>query len=322
MKFTINNLLNFLRRKDVARVLVIVLTGIVLLLVAILVWLNTREATPGKTLRYISTIPTKNNDYKLDHPLGITVSQEKVYVANGQGGEIVVFDPEGDFLFKFSVKTKPKDKTSSYPVGVAVDRDGRIYVTEMNRGKLMVFGPDGHFIDNFPKDNKKLSRPLAVTYADQKLYVSDVGDQTIKVFNLDGKLLLKFGREGGRAGELSFPSGIAVGEDGTIYVADSNNRRVQIFDNKGRFKRAIRDQLSLPRGIIIDSFGRLHVADTFGRQVVVLEPDGEVISKYGQRQNVPKEQQLGFPQSIAYDADNWKYYITDRLNNRVEIWGY
>lgn len=315
------NLLRRLTEKRTAGIAVAVLVLAVLILIGVLLYVGNRTVAPGKNLRYVGTIPTKTDDYTLDAPLGITIWNGRVYVANGQGGEIVVFNTDGDFLSKFPVKTRAKGEGASYPVGVAVDEDGRIYVTEMNRSALMIFGPDGHYVKDFVS-KKKLGRPLAVTYADRKLYVSDTSDQTIKVFDLEGKLQLRFGRAGGGAADFAFPNAIAVGEDGAIYVADSNNARVQIFDLKGRFKRAIRDKLSLPRGIAVDRLGRMHVADTFGRRIVVLETDGEVVASYGKRENVPDEEQLGFPNGIAFDQAHERFFITDRLNNRIEIWSY
>ena len=82
-----------------------------------------------------------------------------------------------------------------------------------------------------------------------------------------GKLKLSFGSQGEEDGQFWFPNGIAVDSQGRIFVADSNNGRMQAFDKDGKFLFMISrgmspGDLSMPRGIAIDSENRLLIADT------------------------------------------------------------
>jgi hypothetical protein len=61
------------------------------------------------------------------------------------------------------------------------------------------------------------------------MYVSDVQLNIIKVLDRDGQLLYKFGRSGAKPSEVNEPSGLWIGSDKRLYVADTKNHRVQLF---------------------------------------------------------------------------------------------
>lgn len=301
--------------------LIIGIVVLVLSITALLVWLlYPRPSTLETSPHYLFSIYGKDK-IRFGNPLGIAFSRRKIYVADSGRGEILVFDTTGRFIGWFPVAANGDTRVGSYPLSVAVDDRGMIYVSELRRQKLMVFDPAGKYLYDFPKENRgELLNPLAITFARKNLYVSDAGDQTVKVFNLEGKLLLKLGKSGSKKGEFLFPNGIAVAKDGTIFVSDSNNRRVQIFDMTGGFKSVLRGFV-LPRGIALDDLERLHVADTFMRQIVVVDRNGKLLFKYGFKRE-PTEKESGFPNGIAFDPASKKLFITDRLNRRVDVWGY
>ena len=63
-----------------------------------------------------------------------------------------------------------------------------------------------------------------------RIYVVDAHFENIQIFNEAGQLLMAFGREGCGPGRFSLPAGLAIGPDDRIWVADSGNRRVQVFE--------------------------------------------------------------------------------------------
>lgn len=131
-------------------------------------------------------------------------------------------------------------------------------------------------------------RGLAVA-PDGDLVVADLGNSRIEVFKADGTYESSFGvrgPQGGSAkpGEFNEPSGVAVGPDGTVYVADAWNGRVQKFDPKGKplgEYGGARYSFYSPRNVATDRAGNLYVADTGNSSVKIIDPSGKLIKTLG-----------------------------------------
>ncbi len=159
----------------------------------------------------------------------------------------------------------------------------------------------------------------------------------------------------GGSGQLNGPTGIAVDKKGNVYVADTKNHRIQIFDDEGTLKRTIgslgsgEKQFNEPRSIAIDSQGNIYVADTWNARIVKLSADGEWIKTWGSGEQElspgrmatitdgTKEgnaaNQLGFfgPRGIAIsprdnvfiaDTGNKRIVVTDNEGNYLYQWGH
>ena len=102
--------------------------------------------------------------------------------------------------------------------------------------------------------------------------------------DLDGRELLRFGREGEAPGELLFPYAVAVSKDGWVAVADLGNYRVQRFDREGRYldgftpKPAREGTLVQIMDLTVAPAGLLYVVDSKGGRVLACRPEsGEVV---------------------------------------------
>jgi tripartite motif-containing protein 71 len=131
-------------------------------------------------------------------------------------------------------------------------------------------------------------RGIAVD-AQGRVYVADLGNDRVAVFNADGSPAFNFGKKGETApkskpGEFNEPSGVAVAPDGTVYVADAWNGRIQSFDSKGKFKAEFggaRYSFYSPRNVATDSQGNFYVADTGNSAVKVYNPGGKELKVLG-----------------------------------------
>jgi DNA-binding beta-propeller fold protein YncE len=128
-------------------------------------------------------------------------------------------------------------------------------------------------------------RGLAVS-PDGDVYVADLANSRVSVYGKDGAFKFVFGKLGaepGKAkeGQFNEPSGLAVGPDGSVYVADTWNQRIQKFDAKGKYLAEIDDGFYSPRNVAVDKAGNIYVADTGHSQVKVLDPSGHEIKVLG-----------------------------------------
>ncbi len=268
----------------------------------------------------------------LSRPLGAAVSEDRLFVADTGRERIQVFDKSGDFLMSFAAKAPEQapgragGQPSSVsffpgrPLSISVSPDGRVFVAVSGNPRLLVFDAQGRFESLFPPLKQPgLRSPLATVATRDKVYVTDAANQCMIVFSREGIELLKFGSSGEKPGRFYFATGLAVDSVGSMYVADSNNGRVQAFDSVGQaLFETPREWLTLPRGVALDRLGRIHVVDAFNHRVAVLSRDGTPLFNYGQRGT--GEGELNFPAGIA--IDNSQIYIADKENDRISVWEY
>jgi DNA-binding beta-propeller fold protein YncE len=157
--------------------------------------------------------------------------------------------------------------------------------------------------------------------ANGDLYVADQKVGAVFVFNTqthDAKLI----RNGFEA-TFGWINGVAIDDDGRIFITDGKLRRVLILSKNGEVADQIKGDLIDPVGIAIDTENRfVYVVDTQQDQVLVYDADTlKLIRRIG---HVGKEHEMtspgdfAAPTGVALDSDN-NVYITDTLNNRVEI---
>ncbi len=164
---------------------------------------------------------------------------------------------------------------------------------------------------------------------DGSLYVADSLNNRIQHISPDGKVLQVWGsfadvsKGAAPGGTFNEPWGVAVAPDGSVYVADTWNYRIQKFTSDGKFLQMWgsgpaegNNQFYGPRGLAVDSLGRLFVADTGNKRIVIYDSKGNYLSEFG----TPGAQlgQLDEPVDIALDMQG-NVYVTDTWNQRVQV---
>lgn len=288
---------------------------------------QTREADLVKRPKFLHSI-FREGSLKLSAPLSVASQNGEVYVADSENGRLAVFTTNGQ-----PVRTVRLSRgLSFYPIGIAVDDRGRAYVSVKtgSRYRLVQIDRYGRPLGDFPNyparigiNQSILNRPMGLFYGDGKLFVTDAGDHDVKIFSIDdGKLLKRFGGPGTKLGQFMFPHGI-VADENYIYVVDSNNSRVQVFDKDGNFKYLFKpdkkNSLVIPRGIAIDRLERVHVVDLAQQKVFVFAKTGKFLFSYGDEQG---NGLLSFPNGIAIDHKSGKVFIADRQNQRIAVYSY
>lgn len=320
-----------LRRK---RILLALLALLILLAAIVCGWLWFRrgdEVLPGLTK---DKLPQYSFSlYGTERPMGVAVSPsgERIYVTSSEGIKAVqVYDQKGKTV---GILAPPKSTGAAHvPVYVAVDPiTGDVYVSDRATQKVYVYDAKGAYRSTFAPTGDLGGgwQPLGLAFDKRgALYVTDVSGSShrVLVFGRDGALVRTLG-EGGR---LSFPNGIAIGPGGTVNVSDSNNGRLVIFDQAGKLVATVnrgvgQGDLGLPRGAAIDTKNRLYVVDTSAHEVKVYRIGSgksalpTFIGTFGQEGQL--DGTFEYPNGVATDSRS-RVYVTDRENNRVQVWSY
>jgi uncharacterized protein (TIGR03663 family) len=135
-----------------------------------------------------------------------------------------------------------------------------------------------------------------------------------------------FGAAGAGEAQFQQPKGIALGPDGNLYVADSQNHRIEVVTPDGKFVRTWgtkgKDpgQFNEPWGVAVSPQGTVYVADTWNHRVQEFTSDGKFVRAWGS--DPVGEPQSGDgeffgPRAIALDGDG-NVYVTDTGNKRIE----
>lgn len=255
-------------------------------------------------------------------PHGVVSDGEgKVYVADWGASRIHFFDFEKKKYDQFS-KTKQGRLVS--PIGVALDADGLLYVTDSVLRRVFVFS--GMKNKRVIGDDTLL-RPtgIAVNKKEKTLYVVDTHGHRVDAFDLEGKKLFSFGKQGGGEGAFNYPTHIALDAAGDVYVMDALNFRVKIFDTRGKFLSqfggngtSIHDFMK-PKGIAVDREGHIWISDGLRSSIQIFDRQGRLLLIFGRTGIGPG--QFNVPAGLFIDSKD-RLLVADSYNYRVQMFQY
>ena len=262
--------------------------------------------------------------YGMQEPVGVAVTPEGdgIYVAESGGERLIrVFDRDGRPLAAFAPpQSQPPSRA---PVFIALDNAGLVYVSDRLRHSVDIYDAGGNYRSSLKPLTSDGWSPVGLRFVGGDLYLTELTEKKHRVLVMDNsaKLTLQFGREGQGVDELWFPNSAIEDARGRIYVSDSNNGRVQVYDQGGKLLYTI-PGFSLPRGLAIDADQRLYVVDAVGHIVKVYDATREKAEPLFDFGDLGMgNAQFNYPNDIAIDSTG-RLYIADRANNRVQVWLY
>ena len=204
-----------------------------------------------------------------------------------------------------------------------------VEVVDPTEGKGIILAAD-LVIDAAQSNPVILNSPRSLAFApDGTFYVADSRNHRIVHFEANGNVINSWGSYAdgvnapAQVGTFNEPWGVAVGPDGSVYVSDTWNHRIQKFTTDGRpistwghYGQADEpDGFWGPRGLAVDAEGNLYVADTGNKRIVVFDADGKYLTEFGSAGL--DAGQFDEPVGVAVD-ENGTVYVTDTWNQRVQ----
>ncbi|MGC9393833.1 MAG: flippase activity-associated protein Agl23 [Anaerolineae bacterium] len=175
--------------------------------------------------------------------------------------------------------------------GISIAPDQAFYIADTAQHSIWRLSSEGELLGTWGEygvEPGQFNEPWDVTVdLSGNVYVADTWNHRVQKFTAEGEFVLSWGQLGqvqayDPAGNGLFygPRGIAAGPDGNIYVADTGNHRVQVFNADGVFLREFGGagnqpgQMSEPVGIAINETGEIFVADSWNQRVQVFSAEG------------------------------------------------
>ncbi|MBZ5648361.1 MAG: 6-bladed beta-propeller [Acidobacteriia bacterium] len=281
--------------------------------------------------RVAGTQPASENPklrFQLFEPYGMAVdSKARLYVADVRVGAIFIFntDTRDVALIKNGMHAHFGRITD-----LAMDDSDRLFVSDTELRHVLVFNPK-HEVEATISEG--LGRPggLAIDTENRLLYVSDIGLDQVLVFDADSlRLLRKIGTTGHNhelttPGDFAMPGGVAVDQEGNLYVADTMNNRVEIFDADGNFISTFGKNgdgpgyFARPKGVAVDGDGHIWVADGMQDRVQVFDHEGRLLTYLGGHGNLPG--QFAALVGITIDKQN-RVFTSEIYPGRVQQFRY
>jgi DNA-binding beta-propeller fold protein YncE len=237
-------------------------------------------------------------------------SQDNIWVVDQMSNMVMKFDAEGRVALLLGRKAE------AVPVPARGQGAGGLAIPAPAAGQSAGVGD--------PTD--LFNRPTDVAFdAAGNIYVSDgVGNQRVAKFDKNGVFVKSWGSKGTEPGQFGTSArAIAIDAQGNVYVADSGNKRIQVFDGNGTFKTQITG-VGSPQALCItpgpnqvlyaSNSNPPNDIDVAG-EIYKLKLDGTVIGKFGKAGRTAKE--FNFVNAIDCRSEN-NLYIGEIGNLRVQ----
>jgi sugar lactone lactonase YvrE len=281
--------------------------------------------------RFLHFLP-KKGWAGLSNPTGVAVGPDgSVYVTDTWNHRVQKFDPHGNLVTRWGRHGSEKGEFI-WPEEIAVGPDGSVYVAEIGSSRIQRFDGNGKFITQWVcRDNEGkyfLSPDGLAAGGDGSVYIAgnyawgeydEILISYVLKFDGSGNLIAQWGRYGSGDGEFQLPHGIAAGPDGSIYVADTGNYRIQKFDGNGNFitkwgRQGSGDgEFGWLEGIAAGADGFVYVTEN--NRIQKFDSNGNFIAHWGQQGS--KEGEFDWLEGIAVAVDG-SVYVADGGNDRVQ----
>ncbi len=255
-------------------------------------WMDRLAGTKPKDEVEIKDLP-----FQLIRPYGVAVdSKGRIYAADQGVGAVFIFNPETKGV---ELIANGKQAHFSAISGLAIDDNDTLLVGDVKLHRVDVFNAKHELVATFGGDVLNTPAGMAIDTENRFVYVVDTQNDVVDVFDADSyKLLRKLGTPGKKhgltaPGTFALPMGVAVDADGNVYVTDTFNDRVEIFDADGNFISTFGKNgdgpadFERPKGIAVDCDGHIWVADSAQDRVKVFNREGRLLIYFGDHGEYP-----------------------------------
>jgi DNA-binding beta-propeller fold protein YncE len=263
--------------------------------------------------------PDIGSERPLSSPRDIAINQKgELFIADYGNDRIVKLDSNFIFVTE-SGGFGDIGNSLNGPLSLALDNASNLYIVDSGNSRIVRLDSRLNFVASqysFLKETKYLfDRPLCVAISSRgDIYIGDDGRGSCYKLDPFFNYIFDFATRNSPAG-VGRPTAIGVGSGNQIYVADSENGVVSVFDDFGILIRKITDgNLIYPNALRIDTKGRLWVADGAARKLVCFNSSGKLLYIWPENETALIVSPAGF----CFTPDGL-IYLLDSAANRLLI---
>jgi sugar lactone lactonase YvrE len=274
-------------------------------------------------------INPKTFPFQLIGPYGIAEdSKGYLYVGDQRVGAVFIFNPE---THDTELIRNGYEAHFGLINGLAIDDDDRLFVSDGKMRRVLIFNPK-HALENQITEGLVDPVGLAIDTENRLLYVADTQQDQVIVYDSDTLKLLRRIGTGGKTheltspGDFAAPQGVALDQDGNVYVTDTLNDRVEIFDGDGNFISLFGKNgdgpgyFARPKGIAVDTDGHIWVADEMQNRLQVFNREGQLLTYIGMGHGDLPGQFTSLV-GVAIDKKN-RVFTSEQEPGRVQMFRY
>lgn len=285
----------------------------------------------------VISIPVSLNDVIVPHKIAKNdqVGKWQFYVKYGGIVRSSTFYVEGETMEdsellnsdQFSVPRYPSNISSelSAPTGIAIDSDNNIYIADSGNSQIKKFDSKGKLLftlGSIGSSKGEFIHPLGIFVNEKYVYVLDTGNSRIQMFDKNGNFIYSWGTYGDQQGMFHTPVSMSSDKYGNLFVADSEQNIIQIFDRLGNYKDEISPVLAEGKeiggagfkAITFDSKNNFYIIST-NNKILEYSSIGNFINFYGS--NGTEDGRFNQPSAIAVDANDY-VYVADPGAHRIQ----
>ncbi len=237
-------------------------------------------------------------------PYGVAIHNGQILICDTKAAIVSVFDLKNQTV---EILGGGPDGQLNKPINIVVDEDGTRYVADVMLGRVMVYDANNRYVRAIGDPEAWL--PTDVAIIGKRLYVTDkMNGQVVLVEKATGEELRRFSPRSAEEGPLFFPTNLALGRDGSVYVTETGHAQVLKLDDRGKLLKTFGSlgemvgQFVRPKGVAVDREDRVYVVDAASEVVQIFNADGELLLFFGGAGDRPGN--IYLPAKVVIDYDN------------------
>lgn len=243
---------------------------------------NNRLQKFDKQGKFLAKIVSSEKSGLLVAPRGVAIDREEnIYLACTD--KILKFNKASQQSGSFGSHSADDGNHLANPYQMAIKTDGQLLVADRSALRLKVFTKEPKFVGYFGPQHlpAHVIAPKGVATDNQGHVYITTEDNHVYKFDASGKnILLRFGSYGSKEGEFDRPHDITINHQGEIFVADSGNHRVQVFDARGKFITQF-GQVDYLGGLTVDLQNNVYLVDSGNNYVLKFNSRGQQLLQFG-----------------------------------------